>query len=79
MLTSATQVRPHGCLLSGICNISKVLYAFLKGHIEAMLTIGSHHCEFAVFHFFTKVDFCNTSNEILMIFENHMSKQGELK
>ena len=62
-------VRPSGGILSEMCNIIKVLQCFLKGHIGAILTIGSHHDELAVFHFFQKVDFCDTSTVISMIFK----------
>ena len=44
-----------------------VLHYFLKGHVWAIWVIGSHHSEIAIFHIFLKVDFCNTSNEILTI------------
>ena len=60
-------MRPSGGLLSEMCNIIQVLQHFLKGHNGAILTIGSHHDEFAVFQFFRKVDFCDTSKLILMI------------
>ena len=59
--------RPSGGLLSEMCKIIVVLQHFLKGHNGAILTIGSHHDEFAVFQFFRKVDFCDTSTVILMI------------
>ena len=48
-------------------NISKDRWLFSKGHIKAMLTIGSHQCKLAVFHFFIKVIFCNNSAVILLI------------
>ena len=60
-------VRPSGGLLSEMCNIAQVLQHFLKGHIGAILTSGSHHDEIATFHFFAKVVFCDTSTVILMI------------
>ena len=60
-------VRPSGGLLSEMCNIAQVLQHFLKGHIGAILTSGSHHDEIAIFQFFRKVDFCDTSTVILMI------------
>ena len=48
-------------------NISKDQWLFSKGHIGAILTIGSYHCELAVFHFFIKVDFFGTSAAKSMI------------
>ena len=35
--------------------------------MEAILIIGSDHCELSVFHFLLNFDFCDTSNEILMV------------
>lgn len=64
---SMVYVRPSGGFLSEMCNIINVLQNYLKGNIGAILTIGSHHDELAVFHFFTIVDFCDTSTVILMI------------
>ena len=64
---SMAYVRPSGGLLSEMCHIIIVLSHFLKGHIGAILTIGSHHDELAVFQFFRKVDFCNNSTVILTI------------
>ena len=60
-LMSMAYVRPSGGLLSEMCNIAQVLQHFLKGHIGAILTLGSYHDEIAIFHIFRKVDFCNTS------------------
>ena len=67
MPASLAHMKLSGSLLSEICNIIKVLQHFSKGHIGAILTIGSHHDELAVFQFFRKVDFCDTSTVILMI------------
>ena len=61
LLTSLAYVRPSGGLLSEMCNIAQVLQHLLKGHIGAILTLGSHHDEIAIFHIFRKVDFCNIS------------------
>ena len=41
MLTPLAHMRPSGGFLSEIINIIKVLEGFLRGHIEAMLIIGS--------------------------------------
>ena len=60
-------VRPFGGVLSELINIIKVLQHFLKGHIGAILTVGSHHGEITIFHFFQKVDFCDTCAAKLMI------------
>ena len=71
---STAYVRPSGGLLSEMCNITQVLQHFLKGHIEAILTIGSHHDELAVFHFFQNVEFCDTSaakSMILLMYTDH--------
>ena len=62
---SMAYVRPSGGLLSEMCNIAQVLQHFLKGHIGAILTSGSHHDEIAIFHFFAKVFFCDISTVIL--------------
>ena len=66
-LMSMAYVRPSGGLLSEMCNIAQVLQHFLKGHIGAILTSSSHHDEIAIFQFFRKVDFCDSSTVILMI------------
>ena len=71
---SMAYVRPSGGLLSEMCTIIQVLQHFLKGHIEAILTIGSHHDELAVFHFFQNVEFCDTSaakSLILLMYKDH--------
>ena len=67
MPTSFAHMRPSGGLLGEICNIIRVLECFLRGYIEAMLVLRSDECELAVFSNSWKVDFCDTSNEILMI------------
>ena len=53
-------------------NISKDQWLFLKGHIEAMLNIGSDDYELAFLRYFRKVVFCDTSTAksmILMIYK----------
>ena len=45
MLTSLSHMRPSGGLKAEIINISKDQWPFFRGHIQAMLSIGSPKCK----------------------------------
>ena len=60
MRTSRAHLRSSGGLLSEICNMTQVLQAFLRGHIEAMLVLRSDDCELAVF---SNIDMFEIDNE----------------
>lgn len=60
-----------------MCNIPFVFFVcFLRGHIEAVLTIGRHHGEIAILCFFLKVDFCNIYTAKSMILNWTMKNNG---
>lgn len=69
-------VRPSGGLLSEIVNIMQGLQHFLKGRNGAILIIGRHHCEIAIFHFFQNVFFCDPSAAKSMILNWTMKNIG---
>ena len=62
MFSPKSQLRSIGGLLGIIVDFILVLLLFLKGHVEATLTIRSYECESSFFATFLNVDFCDTSS-----------------